>query len=112
MIVVLLELLVGGVLREEQLDEILEVADRSWQKKVKPIGGYSLQAGGEDLVQDEVISNIDHRLVLILVEMFDRVALNRVAVKGQNHFLRNLHSNMSSEKGELGASTVMALSLS
>ena len=51
----------------------------------KPIGGYFLQAGGEDQAQDEVISGMDHHLVLILAEVLDRVALIGVAIKGQNH---------------------------
>jgi len=50
--VVLLDLLVRGVLREEQHDEILEFMDRSWRRRVEPIRGYSLQAGREDPTQD------------------------------------------------------------
>ena len=48
-VIVLLELLLGGVLREKQLSEILEVEDRSWRKRVEPIGNYFLQIGGKDL---------------------------------------------------------------
>ena len=50
----------------------------------KPIGGYSLQAGGEDQAQDEVISGMDHHLVLILAEVLGRITLTGVAIKGQN----------------------------
>ena len=59
---VLLEILTGGVLREEHLGEILKVVDRVWRKRVESIGGYSLQAGGKDLAKDGVIYGIDHRL--------------------------------------------------
>jgi len=55
--------------------------DRSWWKRVELIGSYSLQTGGEDLAQDGVAPGIDRHLVLILVEMLDRVALTGVAVK-------------------------------
>ena len=48
MMVVLLKLLAGRVLREEQLDEILEAVDQVWQKRVELIGGYSFQAGEKD----------------------------------------------------------------
>jgi len=38
---VLLKFLAGGVLREEQAGEILEVVDRSRWKRVEPIRSYS-----------------------------------------------------------------------
>ena len=99
-VIVLLELLTGKVLREEQLGEILEVADRSCRKRVELIESYSVQTGGEDPAQDGVASGIDHHLVLILAEMLNRIALVGVAVKGWiMNFLRNSHSNMPSEKG-------------
>ena len=81
-VVVLLELLVGGVLRQEQLGEIIEVVDRSWRKRVEPIESYSLLTGGKDPPQDGVASGIDHHLVLILAEMLDQIALIRVTFKG------------------------------
>jgi len=46
--VILLKLLVRGVLREEQLGEILEVIHRPWWKRVKLIRGYFLRVGRED----------------------------------------------------------------
>ena len=53
--------------------------------RVEPIRGYSLQAGGKDLAQDGVISDIDHHLVHILAEVLKWVTLTRVAIKGHNH---------------------------
>jgi len=70
--VVLLELLTGGVLCEEQFGEALEVVNRARWKGVEPVGGYSLQAEGEDPAQNGVISSMDHYLVLILAEMLHR----------------------------------------
>ena len=52
-------------------------------------------------------------LVLILAEVLDRVTLTRVAIKSRNReLLENSYSNITSEKGELVASVMMALSLS
>ena len=48
-VIVLLELLAQGVLREEQLGEILEVVDQLWRKRVKLIKGYFLHGGREDM---------------------------------------------------------------
>ena len=82
-VVVLLELRAGGVLREEQLGEILKLwIDHG--RREKPIKGYSLQAGGEDPTQDGVIPSIDYYLVLILTEILNRIARTIVVVKGQN----------------------------
>jgi len=81
MIVVLLELLAGGVLREEQLGEILKIVDRVWQKRVEPIRCYFLQARGKTPAQNGVVSGIDHDLVLIVTEVLDRVALTEVTSK-------------------------------
>ena len=64
--VVLLELLARGVLCEE-LGEALGVIDQARWKGVEPVGGCSLQAGGEDPTR--VISSMDHYIVLILAEM-------------------------------------------
>jgi len=97
--VVLLELMAGGILREEQLGEILKAVDRVWRKRVEPIKGYSLQAGGEDPVQNGVVSYMNHHIVLILAEVLDLVALIRVSEVGIVNFLKNSHSNMPSEKG-------------
>ena len=74
-------------MREEQLGEILKVADRSWWKRVELIGGYSLQVRGKDPPQAGVISRMNHHLVLILAEMLDRVALTRLTVKCWNREL-------------------------
>jgi len=57
------------------------------RKRVEPISGYSLQAGGEDPAQDGVVSAMDHYLVLILTEMLDQITLIGVAIKCQNHEL-------------------------
>jgi len=46
------ELLAKGVLREEQVGEILEIVDRPWRKRVKPVRGYFFQSGEEDPTQD------------------------------------------------------------
>ena len=43
-----------------------------------------LQDGGEDSAQDEVISRVDHHLVLILAKVLNRIALTGVIIKGQN----------------------------
>ena len=45
------------------------------------------QAEGEDPTEDGIISRMDHNLVLILREMLNRTALNRVAIKGRDHEL-------------------------
>jgi len=82
-VVVLLELL-AGVLREEQLGEILEFVYRPQWKRVKPIRGYSFQTGGEDSTQDGVVTSIDHHLVQIRAEMLSRIAQTVVAVKRQS----------------------------
>ena len=58
----------------------------SW-KGVRLVRGYPLQIGGKDSAQDGVISKMDHHLVLILEEVLNRIALIRVAIKGQNHEL-------------------------
>ena len=84
---ILLKLLTGGVLREEQFSEILKAVDRAWRKRVKLIGGCFFQAEGKDLTHDGVISGMNHHLVLILIEMLDQVALTGVAIKGQNREL-------------------------
>ena len=87
--------------------------DRSWRKKVEPIGGYSFQAGEEDPAQDEVIFGMDHHLVLILAEVLDQIALSGEAVKGQNRdfFFENSHPNIPLDTGELDALVAIALSL-
>jgi len=78
--VVLLELLAGGVLSQEQLGEILKAVNWAWQKGVEPIGG-------EDSTQDGVISGMNHYLVLTLAEVL--YTPTGVAIKSQNHeFLR------------------------
>jgi len=46
-IVILLELLAGGVFCEEQLGEALEVVDRAPRKRVELVGDYSLQDEGK-----------------------------------------------------------------
>ena len=86
-VIVLLELLVGGVLREEQLGKILEVADRSWRKRVEPIESYFLQTGREDPALDGIAPGMYHYLILILAEMRDQNSLTRVVVKGWNREL-------------------------
>ena len=57
------------------------------QNVVEPVEGYPFQVGGEDPAQHGVASEIDHHLVLILIEVLDWVALIRIAIKGWNHKL-------------------------
>jgi len=68
---------------------------------------------GKDPAQDGVVSEIDHHLVLILAEMFNWIALTRVAIKSQNHELlgKFIFRYMTPEKGELDALMAMTLNL-
>jgi len=108
-VVILLELLAGGVLQKKQLGEILEVVDRLSRKRVKPVRGCFLQTEGEDPSQDGVIPSIDHHLVLIL-DMLNCIAQIGVAAKERSHNLfGNSHLNMLSKMVELEAFMMMVL---
>ena len=103
-VIILLELFAGAVLREEQLDEILDVVDRPWRKRVKPVRGYFLQTGGEDLPQDGVVTSINHHLVLILTEMLNWIIQIGVAVKGRGHeFLWKFTRQYALREGGVGS---------
>jgi len=56
-------------------------------ERVESVRNQSLQTGGEDPAEDGVASGIYHRLVLIMAEMLDRIALTGVAIKGWNREL-------------------------
>jgi len=72
--------------------------------------GVCLFRVSTDPIQDEVVSKINHHLVLILADVLDQVAFINVVVKvGIMNFLRYSCSSMPSEKGELDASGAMAL---
>jgi len=47
-VVVLFYFLAGGILGEECLSHLFEVAEKAWRKRVEPIKGYTLQTGQED----------------------------------------------------------------
>ena len=85
--VVMVELLVGRVLSKKQLSEIPGVVDWAWRKGVELVGGYSLQVGGKNLVQDGVISEMDHHLILILAKVLNRTTLTGLPIKGWNRKL-------------------------
>ena len=57
------------------------------RKGVEPVGGYPPQVEGEDAAQDGVISEMDHHLVLILMEVLNWIVLTGVAIKGQDYEL-------------------------
>ena len=60
----------------------IEHGGKEWnQQRLPP------QAEGEDPTQDGIIFRMDHNLVLILREMLNQTALNRVAIKGRVHEL-------------------------
>ena len=73
MAVVLLDFLTGGILGEECLRHLFEVAEGEWRKRVELVRGYTLQTGQEDAAHETIIRGADRHHVLIVSEMFHQV---------------------------------------
>jgi len=55
------------------------------RKRVEPVGGDPLEAGGEHPAHEEFIVGVDHHLVLVVLKMLDGVYCSGVEVKARHH---------------------------
>ena len=83
MVAVLFELPSGSVLVIESRP--FEAPERFSRVCIKLVVGSALETGREHMAQEQVIMRVNRHLVLVLMEVLDRVGHSRVALETQHH---------------------------
>ena len=99
-VIVLLEFASESELIVQGLLHLLKVSKRMAQKRVEPVGGNPLKAGGEHPAHEKVIMRIDSHLILVVPKMMNEISCSAIEVEAQHHELPWEQWEISSESGK------------